>query len=181
MSSIELAQQARIENHLNELTRHKNAVMTNADFIRALLNDGYLPACRAVPKAKDPTRTQINRWSNQEQVDNAKKRAKAGTKIEYLMERDGTFYELSKICFDFAVSLKGAEFAAPEQRTFVLFNYQQPFRSNETKPYCTVYKEMADNREQRIKSLMDCDFPYAKTVWIGTARTQEEAYRLAGK
>ena len=174
----------KAEKHLQQLISYKGNTMTNREFITCLINDGYLPECYAVGAVAMPTARQTNRWTNEQSRENAIKRAKAGTKMEYVMKKDSSLYDVSKTCFDLAVTLMTEVSSKPKTKTFVMFNLPgqniNGIASTQCKPCMTVYSERAGSSEETINSLIRMDFPGARVEWFGLAGSEQEAYELAG-
>lgn len=174
----------KAQNHLNELTRYKGKVMTKREFIVTLLAEGYKPECYAVSKIASPTGRQINRWSNDQYREHWMKRARSGTKIEYVLMSANGFFEVSKTCFDFALTLTEQTEARPHLKTFVVFNVPGQniprISSNASKPCVAVYSAAISNDESRVNTILDIDFPDSRVVWYGIARTEQEALNSAG-
>ncbi|EDA1704332.1 hypothetical protein F9X71_24660 [Salmonella enterica subsp. enterica] len=174
----------KAEKHLQKKIRFKENVVTYREFIEALIKDGYLPECYAVSAVALPTARQSNRWTNEQSQENAIKRAKAGTKMEYVMKKDSSLYDVSKTCFDLAVTLMTKTRSTPKTKTFVMFNLPgqniNGIATTQCKPCMTVYSERAAGSEETINNLIRMDFPGARVVWFGLAGSEEEAYRLAG-
>lgn len=87
----------KAQNHLNQLIRYRNKVMTNREFIVTLLAKGYTPECYAISKVAVPTGRQINRWDNDQYRQHWMKRAKSGTKIEYILKTSNNFLWYRKL------------------------------------------------------------------------------------
>ena len=174
----------KAQNHLNQLTRYRNKVMTNREFIVTLLAKGYTPECYAISKVAVPTGRQINRWDNDQYRQHWMKRAKSGTKIEYILKTSNNFFVVSKICFEFALTQAEQPEAQPQLKAFVVFNIPGQnipgIRTTESKPCVTVYSASVLSTECRVESLIDMDFPGSRVVWYGKARTEQEAFSLAG-
>lgn len=174
----------KTENHLQKKIRFKDSIITQREFIEVLIKDGYLPECYAVSAVAMPSARQTNRWTNEQSRENAIKRAKAGTKMEYVMKKDSSFYDVSKTCIDFAVTLMTETRATPKTKTFVMFNMPgqniKGIASTQCRPCMAVYSERAARSEETINSCIRMDFPGARVVWFGLAASEEEAYRLAG-
>ncbi|RVS10373.1 hypothetical protein [Citrobacter freundii] len=174
----------KAQNHLNELTRYESKVMTKREFIDTLLAEGYTPECYAVSKIASPTGRQINRWSNEQYREHWMKRARSGTKIEYVLMSAHGFFEVSKTCFDLALTLTEQVEARPHLKTFVVFNVPGQnipgISSTESKPCVAVYSAAISNDESRVKTILDLDYPGSRVVWYGIARTEQEAINAAG-
>lgn len=174
----------KAQNHLNELTRYEGKVMTKREFVVTLLAQGYTPECYAISKIASPTGRQINRWSNEQYREHWMKRARSGTKIEYVLMSAHGFFQVSKTCFDLALTLTEQADARPHLKTFVVFNVPGQnipgISSTTSKPCVTVYSAAISNDESRVKTVLDLDYPGSLVVWYGIARTELEAIRAAG-
>lgn len=175
------ANEKRAENHLASAIRFNGEVITVREWIDALIAQGYKPNARAILKGKEASRMQLHRWDNTQQVEHMKKRAQAGTKIEYTMlnSESGSIYDVNKFAYDYAVTRLGMESAAPEDRCFIIFAIPQLRRGAEYQRCVAAYKPEIAESEQRALSLLRSDFPPARILWFGVAKTQEQALALA--
>lgn len=175
------ANEKRAENHLASAIRFNGSVLTVREWIDALIAQGYKPHAKAVLKGKEASRMQMHRWDNSQQTEHMKKRAQAGTKIEYTMSHDesGSFYDLKKFAYDYAVTQSGMQSAEPEDRCFIIFAIPQLRRGADYQHCVAAYKPDLAESEQRALGVLRCDFPPARILWFGVAKTQEQAFALA--
>ncbi|OZS72197.1 hypothetical protein CHI95_23130 [Providencia rettgeri] len=175
------ANEKRAKNHLASAIRFNGSVVTVREWIDALIAQGYKPNAKAVLKGKEASRMQMHRWDNSQQTEHMKKRAQAGTKIEYTMFHDGSgsFYDVKKFAYDYAVSQIGMQSAEPEDRCFIVFAIPQLRRGPEYQRCVAAYKPELAESEQRVLSMLRCDFPPARILWFGVAKTQEQALGMA--
>ena len=181
MTPLVNANEKRAENHLASAIRFNGSVVTVREWIDALIAQGYKPHAKAVLKGKEASRMQLHRWNNAQQTEHMKKRANAGTKIEYTMshEESGSFYDVKKFAFDYAVSIAGPEYGEPEDRCFIVYAIPQLRKGAEYERCVAAYKPVFAEDEQRALNILRFDFPSARILWLGIAKTQEQALSLA--
>lgn len=181
MINLTNANEKRAANHLGSRIRFEGVDITVREWVDALVSKGYKPNAKAVLKGKEASRIQLHRWNNQQQTDHMKKRALAGTKIEYVMlqEESGSLYDLNKFEFDYAVAGLGAEDTALEDRCFIVFAIPQLRRGSEYQRCVAAYKPDLAQSELRALSVLRCDFPSARILWFGVTKTQEQALKLS--
>ncbi|MEI9534921.1 MULTISPECIES: hypothetical protein [Morganellaceae] len=175
------ANEKRADNHLASAIRYNGNVMTVREWIDALIAQGYKPNAKAVLKGKEASRMQMHRWDNSQQTEHMKKRAQAGTKIECTMSHDenGSFYDVNKFAYDYAVMQCGTQCAEPEDRCFIIFAIPQLRRGADYQRCVAAYKPEIAESEQHALSVLRSDFPPARILWFGVAKTQEQALALA--
>jgi hypothetical protein len=103
---ISKAQTARIEQHLARLARlDKTSFMTNAEMVRHLMERGYRPDSREEDRIKPMKYRAFKRATYAEQEAHEERIMAAGKKTVYVMRKDDSSYELSKIQYDYALTL----------------------------------------------------------------------------
>lgn len=83
---------------------------SRGEVVQQLLDDGYAPKKSEASAIADPTRTQWNRMDNRQQQAFEKRKAAAGTKAEYTLEKpDGSFFTVTKAEYDLAKHFQKVE------------------------------------------------------------------------
>lgn len=105
-TGIDKAREVKNETYLNGLIRYNGVIMTRKEWIKNLIKDGFdNPQIKQVNKIKDCSRRALFRMDNEEQKAHEEKQARAGKKNTYFLYKDSYSYELTRVEYDFAISL----------------------------------------------------------------------------
>ena len=178
--ALQKAHEKRIENFLDKHIRHNGKILSMREFMDLLIAEGYSPRAKAEQKIEHPSSRQTFRWNNEQQREHQIKRALGGTVLKHAMvSSDGSFYDIEKIAYNYAIEKMGGVHVKPETMCFAVFNSPTSLRGGQRERCVAVYSRAVATEEQRVRSMLSSDFTHYDLVWFGEATSQKEALELA--